>query len=120
MTSLQNFNLPTSRDENWKYANLKSLAKVQFDAAAQMPHIDAHQLPKCIPGYARYTFVDGLFVQELSTVVEQSGIVFAATHATTPADLPSDDLRFARLNEANARNSARITIQSGISCTTGV
>lgn len=120
MTSLQNFNLPTSRDENWKYANLRPLAKVQFEAASQAPSIEASALPQSIPGYARYTFVDGLFVPELSAVIAPTGIVFETARSATPADLQSDDLRFARLNEANACDSARIAVEPGTRCATGL
>src|SRR5262245_18674450 len=60
--------LPTSRDENWKYANLRPLEKVRFAPSTPRERGDVRldELPPLIEGYARYTFVDGVFMQELS------------------------------------------------------
>jgi len=63
--------LPVSRDENWKYANLRPLEKVRFTAPVSAPLIDASELPPAIEGYARYTFVDGLFSPALSSSVQR-------------------------------------------------
>lgn len=78
--------LPTSRDENWKYTNLRPLEKVRFappevnaptapPPGAQPPSLTAADLPAGIEGYARYTFVDGVFAPTLSTPVPRVGIV---------------------------------------------
>ena len=70
--------LPTSRDENWKYANLRPLEKVKFAApvgAAAGAGIAAADLPAAIEGYARYVFVDGVFAPGLSSAVSNAGIV---------------------------------------------
>jgi Fe-S cluster assembly protein SufD len=55
--------LPTNRDENWRYANLRPLAKARPDAvpagASESPAIPA--LPPVLPGYERWVFIDGRF-----------------------------------------------------------
>ena len=75
--------LPTSRDENWKYANLRPLEKVRFaPVAAELSQgaVGSHaklkvaDLPAGIEGYARYTFVDGVFAPTLSTPMGRTGI----------------------------------------------
>lgn len=50
--------LPTNRDENWRYANLRPLAKARVDAvpAAQPATPD---LPPALPGFERWVFIDG-------------------------------------------------------------
>src|SRR5437764_12227275 len=57
--------LPTSRDENWKYANLRPLERLKFAAPVQRA-LAAADLPAAIPGFARYVFVDGAFAPALS------------------------------------------------------
>ena len=69
--------LPTTRDENWKYANLRPLEKVRFaspSAVEAEAGLTAADLPAAIQGYARYVFVDGLFAPELSSAVTKAGI----------------------------------------------
>lgn len=71
--------LPTSRDENWKYANLRPLDKVRFapplgSQAGAAPSVALADLPAPVEGYARYTFVDGVFAPTLSSPVRKSGI----------------------------------------------
>ena len=70
--------LPTTRDENWKYANLRPLEKVKFaPPASGTPTgagLTAADLPAAIEGYARYVFVDGVFAPGLSSAVTKQGI----------------------------------------------
>src|SRR5205814_1287728 len=71
--------LPTSRDENWKYANLRPLDKVRFvppagGAQGGSATLTSADLPAPIGGYARYTFVDGVFAPALSAPVAKAGI----------------------------------------------
>src|SRR5690606_10977665 len=68
--------LPTSRDENWKYANLRPLERVSFAPviSAPGPQITSADLPQPINGYARYIFVDGTFVPELSSSIGNTGV----------------------------------------------
>jgi Fe-S cluster assembly protein SufD len=78
--------LPTTRDENWKYANLRPLEKVRFaplpGAATRTdssPSVSLADLPPAVEGYARYVFVDGVFVPTLSAAVGRNGIT-VSTH----------------------------------------
>ena len=57
--------LPTTRDENWRYSNLRPLERARFvpvDAVAAAQALPAgSELPSRLEGFARYTFVDGVF-----------------------------------------------------------
>jgi len=66
--------LPTNKDENWRYANLRPLAKANADAveAAGAPGITANVLPALLPGYERWVFVDGRFAASLSAPASDS------------------------------------------------
>jgi len=117
MNALQAFDLPTSRDENWKYANLKPLAKVRFEAAAQAADIALDALPAPIDGYARYVFVDGHLASALSSTATPSGVTvefpkLSASQSIVPA-AKSRDLRFAALNESHATQGVRIATAAG-------
>jgi Fe-S cluster assembly protein SufD len=128
--------LPTSRDENWKYANLRPLDKVRFaplsaDASANanaLSPVTLADLPPRIAGYARYTFVDGVFFPALSAPAERTGISVISLRsdperAKRPASAPreqspSKDARFALLNEAFATDGASIRVAAGTDCPT--
>jgi Fe-S cluster assembly protein SufD len=79
--------LPTTRDENWKYANLRPLDKVRFAppvgagaaTAGSTPSVTLADLPAAVEGYSRYVFVDGVFVPALSAAVGKNGIT-VSTH----------------------------------------
>jgi Fe-S cluster assembly protein SufD len=104
--------LPTSRDENWKYANLRSLERLRFVPAAAGAPADAALLPAAVPGFTRYVFVDGRFARELSAAPGGPFATLAgAPEAAGPA--PGDrgaDERFALLNEAIATDGARLSV----------
>jgi Fe-S cluster assembly protein SufD len=137
--------LPTSRDENWKYANLRALERVRFtpaDPASGQQVVTADKLPSPVQAYARYTFVDGTFVPELSSPEERDGITVrplradsTVTHLArlshmgphahvSPDDAgpttPPPDMRFALLNEAFATDTAWIRAAAGTDCPTCV
>jgi len=59
--------LPTNKDENWRYANLRPLAKANADAVAANTAPAALALPAPLPDYERWVFVDGWFAPDLST-----------------------------------------------------
>src|SRR5712671_1655275 len=111
--------LPTSRDENWKYANLRPLERLRF-APATPVQPQATDLPAAIPGFARYVFVDGAFAPALSarldasaaTVTPLSASDAGRTAVTVPAPAPGAgaDERFALLNEAFATDGAAIRV----------
>jgi len=131
MQALAERGLPTSRDENWKYVNLRPLEKVRFapPATAGQPAVTSKDLPAPIAGYARYTFVDGVFAPELSAPTGQAGVsvrsmrVSGSAHGgtatahggagqTAGTGLPTD-LRFALLNEIFATDGAQIRVEPG-------
>ena len=65
--------LPVSRDENWRYANLRALERIRFaPARAEESTVSKAALPPRIAGYDRYTYVDGVFVASLSNAVARS------------------------------------------------
>src|SRR6195256_1049874 len=112
--------LPTSRDENWKYANLRPLERLRFAPATPAQPGAALDLPAAIPGFARYVFVDGAFAPALSarldasaaTVTSLSASDAGRTAAAVPAPAPGAgaDERFALLNEAFATDGAAIRV----------
>ena len=133
--------LPTGRDENWRYANLRALDRQVFSPAAiagpQALQLAAAALPPALEGHARLVFVDGLLCRELSTPhwpvsasllegesVAQSrvGTVAGLARPTpaTPARLVAVgdrtapvDLRFAQLNAALAPQALSIDLPRG-------
>ena len=118
--------LPTSRDENWKYANLRPLEKVKFAApvgAQAGAGIAAADLPAAIEGYSRYVFVDGVFAPELSSALTKVGITVRSLRAGGAAavsmpPVASRDARFALLNDAFAVDGAEIRVSAGTDCPT--
>jgi Fe-S cluster assembly protein SufD len=121
--------LPTSRDENWKYANLRPLDKVRFAPipGVQTPsNVTLADLPPQISGYARYTFVDGTYVPALSTPADRAGISVRSLRSDpavarfpgVPAQSTNKDARFALLNEAFATDGASIRVTAGTDCPT--
>ena len=106
--------LPTSRDENWKYANLRGVDKAAPRPAAAPTDADLARarevLPAAIDGVSRLVIVNGAPIAALSdpaalqhpAVNWRSG---AETQHTAPASLPPKavaDFRFAAVNAASA------------------
>ena len=89
MQALAERGLPTARDENWKYVNLRPLEKVRFAppaAEAQAP-VTVQDLPAAIERYARYTFVDGVFAPALSApTTAHTGVSVKPMRASAAAD----------------------------------
>jgi len=68
--------LPTPRDENWKYANLRGLSRARFDpspppSAETLARVTA-ALPAPIDGFERFVIIDGFIASDASGV-KQSG-----------------------------------------------
>jgi Fe-S cluster assembly protein SufD len=112
--------LPTTRDENWKYANLRALERLRFvPAAAADAAPQAASLPAPLAGFSRYVFVDGRFAPERSAATAGSAVfasLAAAPQAPTASPLAPErgtDQRFALLNEAFATDGARIHLPAG-------
>ena len=57
--------LPTRRDENWRYANLRSLEAVRSFLPGPRPTVSP-ALPPALPGFSRLVFIDGSHQPELS------------------------------------------------------
>ena len=96
--------LPTNRDENWRYANLRPLAKARVDAV--LPAGDpAVELPPPLPGFERWVFVDGHLVTAASGSVARvldaraAGEAFAAQLDDSIASA-GVDFALARINAA--------------------
>jgi Fe-S cluster assembly protein SufD len=80
--------LPTAREENWRYTNLRPLERARFapaapaataaagaaSAAPALPPPSESELPPKLAGFARFVFVDGVFAPELSSPQEQPGV----------------------------------------------
>jgi Fe-S cluster assembly protein SufD len=121
--------LPTSRDENWKYANLRTLERLRFapacaSATATTARVQAADLPASVPGCARYVFVDGVFAPALSPRTDSGAAIVTplaspcaaqpASTAAAAADRYSGDERFLALNEAFATDGAAIRVAAGV------
>lgn len=106
--------LPTSRDENWKYANLRALEKVRFVPTIGATDDAALALPPSIEGFDRHVFVDGRFAPGLSVELgERDGVtVRAGALATTPLDELRGDARFAAVNLAFATDALDVSATS--------
>lgn len=107
--------LPTSRDENWKYANLRALERLRFVPAAAGSPADAAALPEPVPGFTRYVFVDGRFAAALSALPAPPFTSLAGAPEAAGPD-PAErgaDQRFALLNEAFAPDGARLRVAAG-------
>src|ERR1700730_12919821 len=124
MQALTERGLPTSRDENWKYVNLRPLEKVRFTPATGEPQapVTAQDLPALVAHYSRYTFIDGVFAPALSAPTPNAGVLVksmkVAAARANPISTP--DLRFALLNEAFATDGAQILVEPGTDCKTCV
>jgi Fe-S cluster assembly protein SufD len=109
--------LPSARDENWKYANLRPLERQRFVPALVRPAEPTAELPASIAGFARYLFVDGAFTAAgsapLSTTAARVTLLDGApvAEATT---LTGGDERFALLNAAFATDGAVIQVPGGL------
>jgi Fe-S cluster assembly protein SufD len=99
--------LPTTRDENWRYANLRPLEKANFMPGTVLPALGAGELPAAIAGFTRFVFVDGQFAPQLSAT---PGAVGAAIVSRLQGELTSDGQPFALLNEAFATDGADIQV----------
>jgi len=95
LAALSEVGLPTSRDENWKYVNLRPLEKVRFapPSTEARPAIEASDLPTAI-GKSRYVFVDGVFDAALSSVNAQSGVT-VTTYAASPRAIEAGSAKVA-------------------------
>ncbi len=104
--------LPNNRDENWRYANLRALAKARPEAVPASPLVPSDALPPAIPGFSRWVFVDGHFAPALSEqrrdpVVAILDHTAGAVAEILDADLASEGIDFA-LARANAARGKQV------------
>ena len=66
IAALSAVGLPTSRDENWRYANLRPLERQRFTPAAGTTVAAPAMLPEALGDFARYVFIDGAFAAGMS------------------------------------------------------
>lgn len=109
--------LPSSRDENWKYANLRPLEKLAYRGASAaadtaVPAVSATVLPAVVPGYARYVFVDGALAPVLSVPLSDGGASLALQDGRSAPPASSSDERFALLNAAFAAQTIAVTVRA--------
>jgi Fe-S cluster assembly protein SufD len=100
--------LPTTRDENWRYANLRPLERARLAPVATAP--SGPSLPAGLQRFARYVFVDGAFAPELSSAEEQAGLTVRRQAAALPPLSTLPEARLALLNEAFATDTAAIHV----------
>jgi Fe-S cluster assembly protein SufD len=121
LDTLLRLGLPTARDENWKYVNLRPLERVRFSPAElhALPAIGPEVLPAPVAGYSRYVFIDGQFSPDLSSSESRKG-VFVESMKSAPvaasclaATDVAPDLRFGLLNAAFASDGASIRLEPG-------
>lgn len=106
--------LPSTRDENWKYASLRALERQRFVPAAAPAVPGALRLPSPVAGFTRYVFVDGRFAPQLSAAPGASFAPLGATGAEGGHGGPrGTDERLALLNDAFATDGARLTAAAG-------
>jgi len=103
--------LPTNRDENWRYANLRALAKARVEAAPAAPAVPSVALPAALPGFQRWVFVDGRCSESpasTGTITAHSRLLDAREAGNAFAALLDSDLATAGIDFALARiNAAR-------------
>ncbi len=110
--------LPTSRDENWRYANLRPLERARFAPPPRLDDWSGGDLPPALPAYLRYVYVDGVFAPELSASLAPLPGVAVQALASAPHGIvqladdvePRSDAAFELLNEAFAIDGADIRV----------
>ena len=116
--------LPTNRSENWRYANLRPLAKARLEAvsADAAAAVAAFALPAPLPDYERWVFVDGRFNASLSAPAPGScatllnardaGEEFSALLDAAIAT-EGEDFALARLNGAHGNEVLHVAPPDG-------
>jgi Fe-S cluster assembly protein SufD len=100
--------LPTNRDENWRYANLRPLAKARIEDARAEPDPRKMPLPSPLPGHPRWYFSDGHFSTADDPPDSRIHLLDAREAGESFAALLDADLATAGVDFALARiNAAR-------------
>jgi Fe-S cluster assembly protein SufD len=123
---LESLSLPTVREEDWRFTNLKPLNELEFAPARAGATLTLDQIgPYLLPEAAasRLVFVNGHYAPQLSMVSDlHSGVELRHLRdAGSHADLASRHLgrlagedAFATLNAASATDGALVVIPRGI------
>jgi Fe-S cluster assembly protein SufD len=109
--------LPTTRDENWRYAPLRGLERVQWAPPAALA-AEAVESARALLGDAatsgaRWTFVDGHFAAALSsgpTPLTRAPVGTDAANGAGAAGTTLPDLAFERLNRRHAPAPVTLSI----------
>jgi len=114
--------LPTNKDENWRYANLRPLAKAKPDPVANDAAPAGLPLPAPLPDYERWIFIDGRFAPSLSKPaantcaalleVSDAGDAFAVMLDSAIAS-EGVDFALARVNAARGARVLQIAAPDG-------
>jgi Fe-S cluster assembly protein SufD len=100
--------LPSNRDENWRYANLRPLAKALIDDARAPLGNFPTPLPPALEGHERWVFHDGHFAASDAATDERVRLLDARVAGASFAALLDADLASAGIDFALARiNAAR-------------
>ena len=106
--------LPATREENWRYTNLRVLERARFAPPAAPAGVP--DLPAPLEGFSRYVFVDG--VLSAARPVQGPGISVrslrsGAEMGESPSIPPLPEARLALLNDAFATDAAAIRVGRG-------
>ncbi|MEZ5458761.1 MAG: SufD family Fe-S cluster assembly protein [Steroidobacteraceae bacterium] len=105
--------LPTTRDENWKYASLRALERVRLQPVLpQSPALEQARavLPARLEAHHRIVLVDGELVPALSDPLP-AGVSFAVP-SSPPASHADGDLRWAAVNAAFATGELKVGVDT--------
>ncbi|HTX05923.1 MAG TPA: SufD family Fe-S cluster assembly protein [Steroidobacteraceae bacterium] len=119
--------LPVTREENWRYSNLRPLERARFipvAAADPMPLPvlpPGGELPARLTGFARHVFIDGTYAPQLSSPLEAPGLTLRNLRSSTapahpprarPASGSPPEARLALLTEAFATDTTSIHVSA--------
>lgn len=126
METFQRLGFPTMKDEAWKYTNVGTIAKTQFQLVSRLTNLGLDEIKPFLfgnPDWQRLVFIDGNFSKNLSLVKNTSGLTLTnlgETLAKNPdrlkpylfqcADIKRD--AFGALNAAFFRDGAFVRVSS--------
>ena len=119
--------LPSTREENWRYANLRPLERQRFTPAGIGIAQALPTLPTSFPDFARYVFVDGqpsaaasaaldasaAMLTELAEDAGESGMRVAPAEGEAEDGEVARNQRLALLNDAFATGGLGIRVPAG-------
>lgn len=118
LAEFEEVGLPSIRDEQWGYTNLKALKNKSFAA----PSASNLSIKIADSNFARLVFVDGSLDQDQSTALTETGVHSLATYLQDSPDkleanfgktLPNKRHGFTALNSAYAQDGYVIELEKG-------